>query len=1435
MPQQHELAPKEKLGRSAAESLERFIEKTPKELMLAVKRESALHRAFWPRLDAEHETHRKVQEVMEHVSQVAGFPENYFNLVVFKCAFPNAEIHPHTKEIRISDSLIAAVGGDAEKLAAVLAHEIGHIVMAHFDKTPAPGAESSGWDPLNERIQGYEGEYQADRTALILSGRLGVSRDAVSGALADLYRSIEDINAGVDSDDADKFEMEFKDLDLRTWATSTHPHLPRRIIAIKRDALWLPKIKKAYNGGDIPVPQAEDFAEVREDLWESDIPGIYSSDTSGSIDCLWREVGLEDVEEEDERFQSVAPEDVLERFEADWSKSRKASRKTPVQLESVPEEVAAWDESNVYEIDEWWLQSMGQVDGLDGYQDLSDDIAQYDLRTVRLILSGSRPELSYLNEFMRKSGTSFNPERFEDEKTKDAIKDHVQTMLIGGREDIENASMSIITALLIRRWFELDGSLAAPEGIREYIGFLERFESEHGVAFTYDGGRFFRKVEEVFAGLGSEAEKEQFVSLIRENERLIFASLPKRHSIAREMMPRFYAWVAQKQGDGTLAKPKPYVEQSRPLYQLPPAVGEAAEESQEISPDEARAALGLIRSNFRLRNMTFGLAGIAIQHEKKVNEEGYSDAYLESNPHASAGYLSSEEFDEKYFGQGRTDYVKAEYGGTDQYIREYQDVYKLWQRAGYDAEFRALPPGPEKLRFLLESFPACSARRDRFLIEALGWKELANVEDVVGTQADIIAVDDAETLFALENRFFSPILNLAVSQRLWSLCQSDPGAFHSLIPATKLESIRVRLADFPSAARSEELTLILACFNSPSYFRDDLLRKLVDAAPDREATLSLSSLYCDPPVGSFSAHESETISMSESLLDVADSLPVLDKQELLLYFMGSRCFYSSIDYKYFQIGDEDEVIEMRRHAIFKGRKSFLKKYEEALSDMDGDDDEDDNEKRELVGDPDSLMFLRKASGVPVEVLLKQQKSYTTKREQRNLIARLIGGNRGVLSADKEPFLKVVAENIVAGSEWSKDESSKQRKNISDFLEFALNRCPEKKLPDMFLGLWNMQMEHQELPEVIAALLRELGPIFIKTGQYLGTQSAALPPDWIRAFRGLADQNLRAEKTMVYEHEIYEYGQDSPFASIGAKQGEGSMAAVYQATKQDGSRVAAKVIHPCIEDELPDDVQFLDDLVGYINRHKKIFGLTLPENLADVIEGQIIKELSFENIVGNNAALQQSLSKSGSAVKWNVPRVQKDASRSDFIVFDFSDGQPLDTLEGEARQKVYSEIGLELMRQVLFEGVFQGDPNIGNFRVRTEGQKLVVDWLDTDHLGRLDQAEAKQLRSLVKELALSKRPKKVAEILASFVATSDPAGIAPDLEKWISEGRLLAQEDSGDMEKILTSFLDLLAEKGMFLKDQYVTLIRALGLMKPFLEQISSGQSAKFFAKLAILG
>src|SRR5690606_26954253 len=128
-----------------------------------------------------------------------------------------------------------------------------------------------------------------------------------------------------------------------------------------------------------------------------------------------------------------------------------------------------------------------------------------------------------------------------------------------------------------------------------------------------------------------------------------------------------------------------------------------------------------------------------------------------------------------------------------------------------------------------------------------------------------------------------------------------------------------------------------------------------------------------------------------------------------------------------------------------------------------------------------------------------------------------------------------------------------------------------------LGLRKEGGEKTLAPERLVAVLRDLGPTFVKIGQMLSTRSDILPPAYTDALQGLQDDvgpfPFEEVESQVRQalggslSELFASFQEEPVATA-------SISQVHRARLHTGEEVAVKVRRPHVRESLETDLSLL---------------------------------------------------------------------------------------------------------------------------------------------------------------------------------------------------------------------------------------------------------------------
>ena len=158
-------------------------EQTLDRQVLAAGQESALFHGLKNCLPENHPTSAHLRTVLRDILTAADRPADALRLLVYQGKHPDAHVSPFVREVRASQTLLSVLNYRTDLVAPILAHEVGHWLLDHHERT----VSEQKFDPLEDHTLGYEHEYQADRVSLLLLGRMGLERTGLAEALSRLH------------------------------------------------------------------------------------------------------------------------------------------------------------------------------------------------------------------------------------------------------------------------------------------------------------------------------------------------------------------------------------------------------------------------------------------------------------------------------------------------------------------------------------------------------------------------------------------------------------------------------------------------------------------------------------------------------------------------------------------------------------------------------------------------------------------------------------------------------------------------------------------------------------------------------------------------------------------------------------------------------------------------------------------------------------------------------------------------------------------------------------------------------------------------------------------------------------------------------------------------------------------------------------------------
>jgi len=251
-------------------------------------------------------------------------------------------------------------------------------------------------------------------------------------------------------------------------------------------------------------------------------------------------------------------------------------------------------------------------------------------------------------------------------------------------------------------------------------------------------------------------------------------------------------------------------------------------------------------------------------------------------------------------------------------------------------------------------------------------------------------------------------------------------------------------------------------------------------------------------------------------------------------------------------------------------------------------------------------------------------------------------------------------------------------------------------------------------ERLRLAIEELGPTFIKFGQFLSNRPDLVPSELIDELIKLQDAVKpfsRAEANVILEHalkspisEIFVDFPEEPIASA-------SVAQVYRARLKNNDVVAVKVQRPNIRQIVATDLTILQHLAQLIEKHNKGLAALHVSELVHEFGRTLNKELDFSL---EAATMERFRADFKDVVEYYVPRVYAALTSDSVMITEFVEGIKVSDIDSLIKANLIpaeiARVGVNLvLRQIFTNGFFHADPHPGNILVLKDGRFCFLDY------------------------------------------------------------------------------------------------------------------------------
>ena len=248
---------------------------------------------------------------------------------------------------------------------------------------------------------------------------------------------------------------------------------------------------------------------------------------------------------------------------------------------------------------------------------------------------------------------------------------------------------------------------------------------------------------------------------------------------------------------------------------------------------------------------------------------------------------------------------------------------------------------------------------------------------------------------------------------------------------------------------------------------------------------------------------------------------------------------------------------------------------------------------------------------------------------------------------------------------------------------------------------------------VRLVLEELGPTFIKLGQFLSNRPDIVPSELCEELEKLLDavppfSGTRA--TMMLEKELKK-PVDDVFKKFEKESfSAASVSQVHAGVLKNGKKVAVKIQRPDIRKVIDSDIEIMYHIAKMVKKHVEGADVIDPIEIVDEFKDGICNELDFENEALNIEKFYSQL-KDQEDIK--IPRVYKEYSTKTILCMEYIEGIKFSDIDPKNTKidldLITDKVADLVFLQIFEKGYFHADPHAANLLVNKKNQICFIDF------------------------------------------------------------------------------------------------------------------------------